>query len=38
LLLPDTLIAATEVIAGLLLLTRNVRHFQGIPALMLASP
>jgi predicted nucleic acid-binding protein len=38
LLLPDVFIAATAVIAGLPLLTRSVRHFQGIPALMLASP
>jgi predicted nucleic acid-binding protein len=33
--LPDSLIAATAVVRGMMLLTRNLRHFAEIPALTL---
>lgn len=36
--LPDALIAATALSKGLRLATRNVRHFQGIPNLIVQSP
>lgn len=36
--LPDALIAATAISKGLRLATRNTRHFQGIPQLIVESP
>ncbi|MBC7459904.1 MAG: PIN domain-containing protein [Thermoleophilia bacterium] len=35
---PDAIIAATAVVAGRTLVTRNIRHFERVPELDVASP
>ncbi|HYB24262.1 MAG TPA: type II toxin-antitoxin system VapC family toxin [Solirubrobacteraceae bacterium] len=35
---PDALIAATAIVHGLSLMTRNVRHFERVPGLVLFAP